>query len=156
MINQGDAPEENLEEKAPTVTEAVPHKTCQTRRETKSSTIVPVYISTLDRPYEEILVYALLDTQSDTTFILEEITNKMEVTPEPARLRLSTMTSTTTIDCKRFSKLQERGISLLIRILLPMTYSRQIIPAHRSHIPTRETANRWPHLKDLKNKIPPD
>ena len=33
---------------------------------TSSSTVVPVWISTLSHPGEEILVYALLDTQSDT------------------------------------------------------------------------------------------
>jgi hypothetical protein len=35
------------------------------------SMVVPVYLSHCDSPDNERLVYALLDTQSDTTFILD-------------------------------------------------------------------------------------
>ena len=37
----------------------------------KSSMVVPVFVSHIDNPESEKLVYALLDTQSDTTFILK-------------------------------------------------------------------------------------
>ncbi|MEW8545262.1 MAG: DUF1759 domain-containing protein [Candidatus Thiodiazotropha sp.] len=37
----------------------------------KSSAIVPVYLSHKDRPDCERLIYAMLDTQSDTTFVLD-------------------------------------------------------------------------------------
>lgn len=41
------------------------------------------------------------------------------------------------------------------RIQLPPLYTREFIPADRSHIPTSETALKWPHLEQLADKIPP-
>ena len=38
----------------------------------KSSMIVPVWVSHEKTPEKEILTYALLDTQSDTSFILDD------------------------------------------------------------------------------------
>ena len=45
----------------------------------KCSAIVPVYVSHCDDPSKEILVYTLLDTQSDTKFILEKTCTELEV-----------------------------------------------------------------------------
>lgn len=49
--------------------------------------IVPVWVPSAANPYKEKLVYALLDTQSDTAFIDEEV--QMDVCP--VRLKLTTM-----------------------------------------------------------------
>lgn len=38
-----------------------------------TSSIVPVLVSTVEEPQREVLTYALLDTQSDSTFILEDL-----------------------------------------------------------------------------------
>ena len=134
----------------------VSHKTIQNTKGLKTSMIVPVYLSTTENPYEEHLTYAMLDTQSDTTFILEATSDKLKTKSELSRLKLSTMTSTETIQCRRFNNLQIRGLKSLTKIPLPVTYSRQFIPAHRSHIPTRDTAKQWPHLQALEREIPPD
>eukprot|EP00914_Ancora_sagittata_P024501 GHVO01048959.1.p1 GENE.GHVO01048959.1~~GHVO01048959.1.p1 ORF type:complete len:712 (+),score=68.67 GHVO01048959.1:107-2242(+) len=40
---------------------------------TCTSLIVPVYVSHEERPSQEVMVYALLDTQSDTTFVLDSV-----------------------------------------------------------------------------------
>ena len=69
---------------------------------TNTSTIVPVWVSTLDRPDDEKLVYALLDTQSDTTFVSQEISDFLHSKSEPVRLKLTTMTNRDTIvHCQR-------------------------------------------------------
>ena len=39
--------------------------------------------------------------------------------------------------------------------LLPDTYTRNIMPANRAHIPTPEVARLWPHLEHQANLIPP-
>ena len=78
--------------------EGVSYKTSQNTKSLKTSMIVPVYLSTTDKPYEEHLTYAMLDTQSDTTFVLEETSLKLNTKSEPSRLKLSTMTATETID----------------------------------------------------------
>ena len=136
--------------------EGASHKTSQNTKSLKTSMIVPVYLSTTDKPYEEHLTYAMLDTQSDTTFVLEETSLKLNTKSEPSRLKLSTMTSTETIECRRFHNLQIRGLKSLTKIPLSVTYSREFIPAYRSHIPTCETAKQWAHLQGLESEIPPD
>ncbi|KAL5011234.1 hypothetical protein ScPMuIL_011683 [Solemya velum] len=120
-----------------------------------SAMIVPMYLSSKNEPENEILVYALLDTQSDTTFILSETSEKLNASYESTRLRLSTMTSTSLIDCNRYQDLQVRGIKSAKHISLPTTYSRDFIPVDRTHIPTSDTARRWPHLDRIVNEMPP-
>ncbi|XP_062600914.1 uncharacterized protein LOC134262527 [Saccostrea cucullata] len=62
-----------------------------------TSMIVPVWLSVQENPSHEILTYALLDTQSDTTFVLDETAAALHVNRQPTRLSFSTMTSQHTI-----------------------------------------------------------
>lgn len=120
----------------------------------QTSAIVPVYVSSDSD--KEVLVYALLDSQSDSSFILEEVADALELDMEPVKLKLSTMSSRgTTISCKRLKGLQIRGLASSKRITVPTAYTREFIPANRSHIPTAETARAWPHLKHLAQHISP-
>lgn len=57
----------------------------------KTSMIVPVYVSHRDKPDQERLVYALLDTQSDTAFILEDTYRELGLPGTTVKLLLSTM-----------------------------------------------------------------
>ena len=123
---------------------------------TNSSTIVPVWISTVDKPDNEILIYTLLDTQSDSTFILKDTSDALNVQSEEVKLKLSTMTAKDTIiQSSRISGLQVRGFNSDLRISLPPTYTREFIPADRSHIPTNETAKKWSHLQQISDELPP-
>jgi hypothetical protein len=101
-------------------------------------------------------VYALLDTQSDTTFLLEETAKALHTKNEPVQLKLATMASRNTIvPCRRVTGLQVRGFYSDKVIPLPVTYTRDIIPANREHIPTPETAKVWPHLEHIAAEIAP-
>lgn len=60
-----------------------------------TSSVIPVYVSTVDEPENERLVYALLDTQSDTTFILKDTAQSLNAMSEPVKLKISTITSKT-------------------------------------------------------------
>jgi hypothetical protein len=57
-----------------------------------TSMIVPVWLSTQEDPSHEILVFALLDTQSDTTFVLDETAAALHVNGQSLRLSLSIIT----------------------------------------------------------------
>ena len=77
-----------------------------------TSMIVPVWVSAADQPNREVLVYALLDTQSDTSFILEDTVAALSVQRTPVQLKLSTMTATDSIlRCDAVKGLQVRGFS---------------------------------------------
>ncbi|KAL6481772.1 hypothetical protein MHYP_G00098520 [Metynnis hypsauchen] len=123
---------------------------------TQTSSVIPVWVSSIKQPEQEVLVYALLDTQSDTTFILDEVAQDLNTKKESVTLQLSTMSArSTVIPCQKLMNLQVRGYNSEKRIPLPSVFTREFIPANRLHIPTSETARKWPHLEQLADKIPP-
>lgn len=129
----------------------------QQRSKGCTSSVIPVYVSTVDEPENEKLVYALLDTQSDTTFILKDTAQSLNATAEPVKLKISTITSKTKIvSSSKLKDLQVRGIYSEKRIKLPTRYTRDYIPANRSHIPTNKTAENWSHLKHLSKVMSPE
>ncbi|CAI5661726.1 unnamed protein product [Oreochromis niloticus] len=140
----------------PTTSEATSNRVTQNVDDTHTSSIIPVWVSTKGEPEHEILVYALLDTQSDTTFILEETAQALHVKGESTQLKLTTMSSrNTVVACRKLSGLQVRGFYSNKTISLPVTYSRDFIPANRDHIPSPATAKAWPHLECIASEIAP-
>nr|XP_054606831.1 uncharacterized protein LOC129166991 [Nothobranchius furzeri] len=122
----------------------------------QTAAIIPVWLSYASQPVPEVLVYALLDSQSDTTFVLSDAADSLEAPKEQVKLKLSTMTSqTTTVRSQRVNNLRVRGFYSNKRINLPPAYTRDFIPANRAHIPTDKTAEAWSHLEHLKYDIAP-
>lgn len=122
---------------------------------TQTAAIIPVWLSSSTKP-KEVLVYALLDSQSDTTFVLSEVAKLLETNQESVKLELSTMSSqTTVVQSNRLQDLQVRGLNSSKGISLSPTYTREFIPANKAHIPTNETAKAWPHLEHLQSEITP-
>ncbi|RLF66451.1 MAG: hypothetical protein DRN30_02085 [Thermoplasmata archaeon] len=119
----------------------------------KSSMTVPVYISSMKDPDNEFLVYALLDTQSDTTFILDKVSDMIDTQSESTSLEITTMNTTSNVTSRRFSNLQIRGMYQTKAFPLPTTYSTTLLPSNRHHIPTADVASKWPHLQTVQ--IPP-
>ena len=143
-------------EQTPATATATTNRVAQGNQGSHTSSIVPVWVSSTKQPDHEILTYALLDTQSDTTFILDQVAQELNTKKENVCLRLSTMSSVSTvIPCQKLYNLHVRGYNIDKMISLPPLFSREFIPAERSHIPTSETAKKWPHLEPLVDKIPP-
>lgn len=102
----------------------------------------------------EKLVYALLDSQSDTTFIDQEVSDGLDADKLPVKLRLTTMSGKdAVITSERVSGLPVRGYSSAVQVDLPVTYTNDSIPINRSHIPTCETARQWSHLTEITDEI---
>jgi hypothetical protein len=122
----------------------------------KSTMVIPVYISHQMHPENEILTYALLDTQSDTSFISEFVVSQLGVSGSETTLLLSTMTSENfPIKCKRISGLKVRGHDCSIEIPLPTVFSRDQIPSGLDNIPTPQLADRWPYLRPMIGNLMP-
>ncbi|VDI08599.1 Hypothetical predicted protein [Mytilus galloprovincialis] len=122
----------------------------------KSSMIVPVYLSHTDNQQHEILVYALLDTQSDTTFILDNTRQTLGLSGTDVKLSLSTMHSQNSIvDSCKIDGLIVRAYDSDMKITLPSTFARDILPANRAHIPTGDMARRWPQLEKIASQLMP-
>ena len=121
-----------------------------------TSMAVPVFLSYEENPDHEILIYALLDTMSDSTFVLNTVAEDLQTSSESAILRLTTMTdSSVTVSCQKYSNLRVRGFRSEKTISLPVTYSRDHIPLDDDHIPTPETVRHWPHLSRLESLLVP-
>lgn len=121
-----------------------------------TSSIVPVLVSSIHEPHREVLTYAILDTQSDSTFVLEDVLDKLNVDAQPVKLKLSTMTAIDTIiSSKNVHGLQVRGLHSKNHIQIQQAYSRDFIPVDKSYVPTKETALQWPHLRHLADELPP-
>ena len=119
-----------------------------------TSMIVPVWLSSLSKPDNEVLVYAILDTQSDATFILKETCEELDTETQPTKLRLSTITSQDSfVDSQRVSSLQVRGYNSNLKIPIPVAFTSTSIPADEDHIPTKSTAKNWEHLRPIESKM---
>ena len=117
--------------------------------------IVPVILRNEEDPSQEVIVYAVLDPQSDASFIKESTLRKVSGHGEQVILHLSTMAGKTRVVTQRVINLSVQGVNSSDRIMLPVTYSRDAIPAERWLIPKRETTRNWRHLSHLEEKLPP-
>lgn len=90
--------------------EATSNRVVQDRNTNYTSTVIPVWLSTTSNPENEILIYALLDSQSDTTFVLQEKAETLNTQKEPVQLKLSTLSSrSTVIPSQKLTGLWVRG-----------------------------------------------
>jgi len=99
------------------------------------------------------MVYALLNDQSEVCFTIHTALGKLGIQGSEVNLKLSTVLAEDEITNQKINGLTVRGVSENTEISLPRTYSRDIIPAKRSQIPTPETACKWPHLKRIADYI---
>ena len=117
--------------------------------------ILPVLLHHKDNPDLEVIMYALLDDASDTTFVAEKVLADLGITGVNVKLNLSTMLGKEEIPTQRVDGLVVKRIDKKVYIPLPKAYSKERIPFRRNQIPTPETAERWPHLRKITNKIHP-
>ncbi|XP_078352316.1 uncharacterized protein LOC144637013 [Oculina patagonica] len=146
--------EERSEEEEPTDVRKSTSCASQGTSSATTSMIVPVWLSSSTKPDKEVLVYAVLDTQSDATFILKEKCDELDAEAQPIKLRLSTITSQeSVIDSERVTNLQVRGYNSDLKISIPVAYTSTSIPADEDHIPTKTTAKNWDHLQTIEDKM---
>ena len=125
-----------------------------TREASNCSMTVPVYRSHCDSPESEILIYALLDTKSYTTFVLQDTCKALGLTGIDVKLSLLTMyAENRAVESQKIKRLTVCGYDSSVRINLPDAYTRNIMPANRSHIPTPKKARIWPYLELIANHL---
>ena len=151
QVNTADPTHNSMSE----TTTAISLNVAREGQSASTSMIVPVWVSSTVNPYREKLVYALLDTQSDTAFIDQEVSCELQINRSPVKLKLTTMMGeNAVINSERISGLRVRGYNSATHILLPPAYTKDHIPVNREHIPTCETAKRWSHLSPIADEVP--
>lgn len=119
------------------------------------SMILPVYISTRKNPNHEILVYALIDSQSDCSYITKEVAEVLNPKSKEISVTINTMTST--VDMKKltaYEDLNVRGYSGSETIPFS-ALEWETISCNRNQIPHCGNIGQYPHLKDHMDKLPP-
>ena len=119
-----------------------------------NSKLVPFYMSHRDHPKKEMKVYALLDDASDTTFVTTKVQEVLGLKGVDTELTLSTMSGKEVISVSRIDGLVAERLDRRAKVELPKSYTRESIPCRENQIPTPEMADRWSHLKKIKDKIP--
>ena len=125
------------------------------QRQCSHSMIVPVFVFSKSKPSERLLTYALLDPQSDTSYVLDGVTESLGASGVPVTLEINTITGTSTTSSVVIHDLVIASYDNSTVIDLPPCFSRSTIPTERNLIPRRETAAEWDHLNHLQDKIPP-
>ena len=117
---------------------------------------MPVWLSHKDRPHKETLVYAILDNQSDKSFLLKKTADELSFPFIETHLWLSTMLAENQlVESTKITGLSVWGFRSGESVNLPEIFTREIMPANRDHVPTSEMTRRWSHLKKLEAEIPP-
>ena len=88
-------------------------------------------------------------------YIKESTLTALGVDGPEVNLELSTVLGQKTITSKRVTGLTVRGVNETTEIILPRTYTRNVIPARRSQIPRHDTALKWPHLESMGSHLMP-
>ena len=116
--------------------------------------ILPVYVSHIDNPEKESLVYCMLDTQSDSSFVSSDLLSELNVSGEPIKLSLSTMDrSNHLVNSFKVRGLRVRGYRCSKGIDISLAYSRESIPGNRCHIPTPSKFTEWSHLDGMRHEL---
>ena len=122
----------------------------------KTSMILPVYISHPDNADHKELIYAMLDQQLEITFLLDSVYKRLGITGSETELSLSTMSAINQkISTMKVMNLQVRGYTSGERVILSTAFTRSAIPVNRDHIPKTDTAKQWPYLHEIADKVPP-
>lgn len=118
--------------------------------------VMPAWVSSKNNLTTEKLVYALLDTQSDTTYVEQEVSYHLNAYKDPVKLKLTTMSGKdAVITSEKVYGHCVRGYSSSIQIDLPVAYTEDAIPVNRSHILSCKTAKQWSHLGEIVDEIQP-
>ena len=120
------------------------------------SMIVPVYVSSRLDPNHEVLVYAILDSQSDDCFISERTRSDLNLKGTPTKISMSTLLEANSlISTSIVRNLSVRGFNETKSVHIPSAFSRDALPIDSSHIPTRSVVEGIPYLAHLKDKFLP-
>ena len=120
-----------------------------------ATTLLPVWVSSAEFPDQEELVYALLDSGSDSTFIDEDVARILELPQDnPIDLEVKTLAgSNTTRASFKYSNLRVRGYENNdFMLAIPPVFSANHLPFPKNSLAGDQVA-RWDHLKPIASEV---
>ena len=150
---QTSKPEESKIEKTETTSKNEANVHSITSKRQMYSMIVPVYVSAVDGGKEK-LIYAMLDTQSDASFITTPVASMIEAKGKEEDLTLCTMNGEITKKTNKFTNLKIRGYMTDNETVL-QAYEQESIKYNREQIPTDLRCKKLAHLRKIAQDLPP-
>lgn len=118
--------------------------------------IVPVWVRQVSQPSKEVLQYAVLDDQSNVSFVSQSLCEKLDLQGPPTDLLLTTVQERNVhVPSNRICGVEVLDFRREHAVKLPMMFKRDIIPASRSQIPKASVARKWEHLCPIADELMP-
>lgn len=99
-----------------------------------SALIVPVWLHHKDDPKREVQVYAIIDDQSNISFVADKVREKVGLNSPEVTLQLGTMHAVKNIKTTRINDLIVSRHNKLVKEDLLKLYTRDQIPARKEQI----------------------
>ena len=120
------------------------------------SLIIPVWVSSSENPMNKQMTYALIDCQSNATFVTEKLRQELGLEGVQSHLLLSTLhKENEVVESRKVKGLVVMDMKHQNSIPLPQVFTRQTIPFKSSQIPKPEVAMCWEHLKPIASELLP-
>ena len=120
------------------------------------SLIIPVWVSSSENPMNKQMTYALIDCQSNATFVTEKLRQELGLEGVQSHLLLSTLhKENEVVESRKVKGLVVMDMKHQNSIPLPQVLTRQTIPFKSSQIPKPEVAMCWEHLKPIASELLP-
>ena len=120
------------------------------------SLIIPVWVFSSRNPENKQLTYALIDCQSNATFVTEKLRQELGIEGVKRHLLLSTLhKENEVIESHKVKGLTVMDMNHQNSIPLPQAFTRQTISFKSSQIPKPEVAMCWEHLKPIASELMP-
>ena len=118
----------------------------------ESMPIVPVILRSSDT---EVITYAMLDSCSTGTFVLEDIRRELKLDGVDSQVLIKTMNGQQLHNVKVLKGLTVSDLDGNNSIVLPKAFTKTEMPATDQDIPTPELARKWPHLTRIADRMHP-
>ena len=118
--------------------------------------IVPVWVRSVHNPTKEILQYAILDDQSNFSFVSQRLCNRLHLKGHPTKLSLTTMQeSNVLVDSTKINDIEVLDYDKKHLIKLPPLFTREEMPVSSSQIARPEGIRNYTHLKEIADELIP-
>ena len=112
-------------------------------------TALPIVPVRLKAAGKEVLTYAMLDSCSTDTFLLEDIAACLDAKGTDTKLMVKTVNGTQLHDAKELNGLIVTDLNGENRINLPKTFTKGDISAIEVNGPAPELVRKWKHVKRI-------
>ena len=118
----------------------------------ESVPIVPVILRSSDTV---VITYAMLDSCSTGTFVLEDLQRELKLDGVDSQVLIKTMNGQQLHNVKVLKGLTVSDLDCNISIVLPKAFTKTEMPATDQDIAAPELARKWPHLTRIADRMHP-